>query len=245
MKIAYFAPIYFDDLKQRPQHIAEHLSKTHEVIYIEPTISLIRYLVKGGKSCGGDFYEVNPNLHVLRLNGMFTCHKAMEVLDIFQCNSISERMQLRTILKDCDLIWAGYSGWYRVIRVFRKNHKIIFDKMDEESRLIRPWLLKRTLQQSMKKMIRHADFVIVTAEQFYEELRKRKPVCRIPNAVEASAFCRQKKDAKSGKRVYGYVGTIGEWFDFTVIQEILRFDQTCRIVLVGKILGKPWIPPRV
>ena len=62
MKIAYFAPIYFDYLKQRPQHFAELLSKKHEIIYIEPTISLMKYLLKGGTSFHKIDYQVNPNL---------------------------------------------------------------------------------------------------------------------------------------------------------------------------------------
>ena len=38
MKILYFAPIYYSDMKQRPQQIAEFLSKDHQIYYIEPTI---------------------------------------------------------------------------------------------------------------------------------------------------------------------------------------------------------------
>ena len=41
MKILYFAPLAFGDLKQRPQEIAAALAEKHEVWYIEPTISLI------------------------------------------------------------------------------------------------------------------------------------------------------------------------------------------------------------
>ena len=49
MNILYFAPIPFDEIKQRPQCLAEELSKYHTVYYIEPTTSLIRCLFKGGK----------------------------------------------------------------------------------------------------------------------------------------------------------------------------------------------------
>ncbi len=45
MRILYFAPLYYDDMKQRPQQIAECLSARHEVFYVEPTISLIRWLL--------------------------------------------------------------------------------------------------------------------------------------------------------------------------------------------------------
>ena len=44
MKILYFAPISYGDIKQRPQHIAEELAKEHEVWYVDSTITGMRCL---------------------------------------------------------------------------------------------------------------------------------------------------------------------------------------------------------
>lgn len=37
MRIVYFAPIAYAELKQRSQYIAEYLAKEHQVVYVEPT----------------------------------------------------------------------------------------------------------------------------------------------------------------------------------------------------------------
>ena len=126
MKIAYFAPIYFDYLKQRPQHFAELLSQHHEVIYIEPTISLMRYLIKGGTSFHGIYYQVTENLKVIRVDGCCTLHKSLDYFDLFNLNSISEYVQLKNIVESCDIIWTGYPGWYNLISRF-KNKLVIYD----------------------------------------------------------------------------------------------------------------------
>ena len=117
MKILYFAPIYFDDLKQRPQQIAIQLAKKHEVIYVEPTISWIRYYLKGGRDYRGDRRQ-EQNLTIIRLDGRHTFHKSIEILDLFGWNNISECHQIRKYADDSDLLWVGYTGWYTVVRHF-------------------------------------------------------------------------------------------------------------------------------
>ena len=111
MKILYFAPIYYSDMKQRPQQIAEFLSKDHQIYYIEPTISFIRQLLKGGKSCIREQKKVNDNLTVIRLNGCFTFHKSIEIFDLLGVNNWWELLQLRELIRECHFIWVGYSVW--------------------------------------------------------------------------------------------------------------------------------------
>ena len=41
MKIVYLAPIPYDGLRQRPQFLAEGLAREHEVIYVDPTVSML------------------------------------------------------------------------------------------------------------------------------------------------------------------------------------------------------------
>ena len=79
MKILFFAPIAYRDLKQRPQYLAEGLAREHEVIYVDPTVSAMKYLLKGGERPGGYLYPAGKNLTVLRLNGALSAHRSLEV----------------------------------------------------------------------------------------------------------------------------------------------------------------------
>jgi len=121
MKILYFAPIYFHDMKQRPQQIAELLAQDNTVYYVEPTISFIRQILKGGMKCTGKKEKITEQLQVIRLNGCCTMHKSLEIYDILGVNNISEVIQLRSLVKICDIVWVGYSGWYTVVRHFANS----------------------------------------------------------------------------------------------------------------------------
>ncbi len=52
VKILYLAPIPYDGLRQRPQYIADGLAQKHEVIYVNPTVSWLKYLLKGEITLG-------------------------------------------------------------------------------------------------------------------------------------------------------------------------------------------------
>lgn len=239
MKILYFAPIYYDDMKQRPQQIAELLSEKHIIYYVEPTISFIRQLLKGGKSCSGEKRAINKNLKIIRLNGYFTFHKSIEIVDLFGINNIWELFQLKKLIKDCDVIWVGYSGWYTLVRHI-KNKPILFDKMDEEDMLVSSWMLKKTLKRNKQKMLKISNVIIVTCKKFYDDLNKcGKPVYLIPNGVSNNFMgniqnSKIEYNAIEKVKIFGYIGTIGKWFDMQIIDKILEISEDYRIILVGK-----------
>lgn len=242
MKIAYFAPIYFDYLKQRPQHFAELLSKKHEIIYIEPTISLMRYLLKGGTSFHKIDYQINPNLKVIRAGGGFTVHKSLDYFDVFNINSISEYIQLEKYVKDCDLIWTGYPGWYNLISRY-KDKKLVYDKMDEDSQIATNYFLKESLKSKEEKLIKSADLIFVSCQKFFDQIKeKHSNVKLLQNGVmvdfaHSIGIMHQDEPVRFGlshqKTIFGYVGTISHWFDFEVLNIILEADQNNEVVLVG------------
>ncbi|MCI9611429.1 MAG: glycosyltransferase family 1 protein [Eubacterium sp.] len=250
MTILYFAPIYYNDMKQRPQQIAECLAKKHKVYYVEPTVSLVRWLLKGGRTFAGMRQRVSDNLTVLRLNGCLTVHKSIEILDLCGVNSLSELWQLRRLIRECDLVWTGYSGWYPLIRHW-KHVPVLFDKMDEEAMLVSSRLWRMTLQRNQRKILHMADIVTVTAVQFYEERKaKKKKAYLIPNAVSDSFAsgigAHGVSFGRLGKaKAFGYIGTIGEWFDEAVIEKLLELDSEYEIYLAGRNYRHPILHPRV
>lgn len=239
MKILYFAPVYYDDMKQRPQQLAECLAKNHEVYYVEPTISLMRWLIKKGRSFQGGRERICRHLICIRLNGMFTLHKSIEILDFFGVNNTSEYRQIRKLAEYCDVIWIGYSGWYTLVRHI-KGKTVVFDRMDEEELLVSSRLLKLTLRRNKKKLLRSADLVFVTCMKFYEELKNQNNVYHVPNAASQDFISIGKerssewKDEKEERIIFGYIGTIGEWFDFDVIRYILNLSRKHYVVLAGR-----------
>lgn len=262
MKILYFAPIYFDDMKQRPQQIAECLAKKYHVFYVEPTVSLMRQLLKGGRSFQGGALLLKGNqadskendchtgrLVRMRLNGIFTLHKSLEILDPLGMNSLSEYMQIKKLANSCDVIWVGYSGWYTLVRCI-KNKPVIFDWMDEEELLVSSVLLKLTLKRNKKRLLCSSDAVLVTCRRFYDELIRRKNVYHVPNAVSQNFLPAENgtmpEKKRAGKKIiFGYIGTISEWFDFDVIRYILGLSREYYVVMAGRNLQPVFVHERV
>lgn len=248
MKILYFAPIAYDGLKQRPQYIADYLAKEHEVWYIEPTVSIMKYVLKGGKTYKRLDYDINSNLHIVKLDGRFAAHISLQAFDFFGINTIYERKQIAELIRHCDIIWIGYCGWYDVIK--NVQHKmIIYDKMDDDVSITQNKLLKKLLMRVEPLLIKRANLIFVTAKKFLDELLKQgKKVYHIPNAFDRSmnSNCIQKdlKD-NNNRKVFGYVGMIAHWFDVSAIETILEADEKNIVVLVGPSQIPPIIHDRV
>lgn len=235
MKIVYMAPIGFGDLKQRPQYIAELLAKDHEVWYIEPTISLMKYLLKGGRTYKRQSYDVSSNLHIQKLDGRFSLHISLQFMDLLRLNTLYERKQLSNCINHCDMVWVGYSGWYDVIADVQEK-QIVYDKMDEDTGITQNKWLARYLRRVEPKLIKKADTVFVTAIKFYEEMHKRKErVFYVPNGFHSEPgqsvdFLPRKL---SLKRIFGYVGALEHWLDIEVIETVVNADRNNYVVLVG------------
>jgi hypothetical protein len=233
MKIVYFAPIPFNGLKQRPQHIAEELAKYHEVFYIDPTNSIMKFLLKGGETFFGFHKEVKENLHEIRLNGTLTAHRSLEALDFLNLNTISERVQLGKLLNSADAIWIGYSGWYNVIKNF-KNKVLIYDKMDDDIQITKNPLIRKLILSVEPQLIKEANYIFVTAQQFYEDIKKKNPnTYLVPNAVSEDFVCNEEYQPAENKKVFGYIGMIDHWFDMDVIKTILEADKKNQVILAG------------
>lgn len=232
MKILYFAPIPYDELRQRPQYLADGLSKEHDVTYVEPTVSLMKYVIKGGERPNGCRRNVSESLHILRLSGWMTAHRSFEAVSPLLC--ASEKRQLTPLLRQADLVWIGYAPWFYSVRDF--TGRIVYDKMDEDRSITKNELLRKLIEKVEPKLIERADTVFVTAQRFYEEIRPQKEhTFLVRNAVDMSTP-KNKQVAiikKPGTRVFGYVGMISHWFDMDAIRTILESNDTNRVVLVG------------
>lgn len=231
MKILYFSPIPYHALKQRPQYLAEELAKEHDVIYFEPTVSMVKALVRRECDARPSEYAVSEHLRVVRLDGRRSLNRCLEAY--FPFVALPERRQLQTYFREADAVWLGQCAWYDVVRGF--SGKLIYDKMDEDAQLTGNPLMAKLAKKLEPELIARADLLFVTAEQFAEQMTAHgKHAVLLPNAADFSQT-EQCAPAKvwQEQRVFGYVGTIGRWFDWEAIRTVLDADARNRVVLVG------------
>jgi glycosyltransferase involved in cell wall biosynthesis len=93
--------------------------------------------------------------------------------------------------------------------------------------------------------IQDADVVVVTADDLYEQLRgERLDTLLIPNAVRTEDWVTDgnldipddMKEIRNAEVIVGYYGTIAEWMDWALLEEIISIKSDWAFVLIGPIL---------
>lgn len=80
MKILYFSPIYWNDLKQRPQHLAEELAKMPgvQITFVEPSISILNSIVRQNSDYKRRNQVINDSLQIFRPSGSLRFLEALK-----------------------------------------------------------------------------------------------------------------------------------------------------------------------
>ena len=250
MNILYFSPIPYSSLMQRPQHLAQEFAKEHSVYFVEPTESGLLRFKKSKKEIS--IIDIDQNLKVIQLSGKLTTYRFVEIIDIFNLNVKSEKRQLRDLIQIIDLILVGHPWCYNLIKDY--NIVTIYDKMDDHININKNILYKLYFLIYEKKLINKVEAVLVTCTQFYDRIKKyRNNVYLINNATAIGTLNREYPNViiedldknLNNKKIFGYIGTIDYWFDFNVIEIILKHSSDNIILLIGDNKVKRYDHPNV
>lgn len=219
---------------QRPQYLAVELSKHHNVYYIEPTISTMRWILKRGQSLQFQHQRMSNTLHVVKLNGLFAAPWIINPIDFTGVSTAWERRQAKNLMQSIDIAWVGHCGWYPLVQ--RLKYKcLIYDKMDDNALIARNPLRGRQLAKSDNRLLHISDCIIATAVKLYNEALCVNPKAYlVPNAV-SNDFAKVSGYVKptGKKKIFGYVGMVDTWFDVKAIQTIVESDSNNEVVIVG------------
>lgn len=104
------------------------------------------------------------------------------------------------------------------------------------------------LEQYITSLEERSDLMFTSSEKIFGRLQEngRKAVFLIGNGVEASHFEKVSQEGTTiageiqgiPSPVIGYVGAMGEWFDFDLIEKILQRFPDASVVLIG------WAPSK-
>ncbi|MCV9949740.1 hypothetical protein [Paenibacillus sp. BT-177] len=244
MKILYFSPIYWDDLKQRPQHLAEELAMIPgvHITFVEPSISILNSIARQNSDYKQREQAINDSLQIFRPSGSLRLPRSFESIDIFHMNQWFEKRQLKDLVSNADIIWLGSPVFYPLIKQNKK--KIVFDRMDDYVFLTNNVLMKKLLKKWELELLAKADLVISTSNDLHKHsLSLNKQSYLVKNAVDtailninvnslvASDLRRLKHE---GYHIFGYVGAIDHWFDVEAVKAITEFDEKFVVCLVGR-----------
>jgi GT2 family glycosyltransferase len=216
---------------QRPQHIAENLSRLNGcgIIYFNPSFHR-----KGSPSI--IFEKINAKIIQVNIN--------ISVLDYeFYSQSGSDAAAVALIIKKYLLntispeniyfVKVDHPSWWRILDISDFEF-IVYDKMDEYIEFSNSTALVGEADRLIQEK---CDLSIFSTESLEKEKRKKNLVlkngCQIEHFV--TAFETKKINQKDRKVVIGYVGAVSEWFDFDLINELSLSQPNAEFKIIGNV----------
>ncbi len=227
MKILYLSHVSWHWTKQRPQFIAEELSKNFDVTYVQ----------KRGFQSATTYNKQSVTVKVLfRLP--LARFKVVRFL-----NNVLFKIQL---LLDClraDVIWFTSPEMYSCVPCFFFKKKItVYDCMDD---MVELYPLLKEMESLEKKLYSKSKIVLASSLHLAEKLKAKygERIVKIVNNAISSSFEQKGIElpdeivhlVKEDTFKITYVGSISSWMDFNLLKAIHEKFPQIKIMLWGPI----------
>lgn len=224
MKVLYFSTVNWKWIKQRPHFIAKYLAEQgHEV----------------------DYFSINPlgktsirklKIGNLNVNDSYVLPYSLKSRLIEKINISYIRFKLSK--KNYDLIILTGPLQYQYIKdKIHSGSLLVYECMDNM-----PYFYEGKLRDRMiieeQKTLDLVDAVITSSDKLQEKIRSRSPhkklnIKTIFNAVDYKTFQQLPKKVKLQEPNMVYLGTIGSWLDWDILNNFAKNHPHFTIYLVG------------
>ena len=216
------------EMKQRPQHLAEALSKK-KVLYI------YRSDVKNDNIYSIE--KIKDNLYVLNLD-MYSLNVAF-----FEAIKSINKPKFVHVYATC----LNSVDYEKIKTYMDKGFKVIYDFVDELSSEISGYNITSKMIEDHEKLLRDKENVLVvsTAKKLKDIANKfrgeNENNILAPNAVNLEDFKNHGNEigekiqpiVNKRKPIIGYYGALAKWFDYKLIEELAKEREDYEIVLIG------------
>jgi glycosyltransferase involved in cell wall biosynthesis len=246
MRLVYVSPVPWDSFAQRPHKFVEWFQKRTgcEVLWLNPyptrfpKVSDFKRLSGDQKSTG------NPRpdwLTVLQT-------KALPIEPLFgsgRVNQIFWRDVFARVANFCSeqpcIIAAGKPSELAIQLIKRNpNAHSLYDAMDDFPAFYSS-ISRLSMENREKQMVALADTLWVSSSELKKRWQEYKPTLELiyngldPAVIPSTA----NPDIQKVGKVFGYVGTIGEWFDWQLVIEIAKARPMDQVRLIGPMHVSP------
>ena len=221
MKILYIMGIDWGWIFQRPQIMAQLLSKKHDVTVVFPrSITVKDQSLPLEEGLQFRILKTIPYQEKNKLIGWFS--------------NCMNRKVFRDI-HDFDVIYIGYPMYGRYIPKDYQG-RILYDCMDDQELLYPDQKRVERLVTQEKALLSRCHGLLVSAEKLAEKMTKINPKLKpvlVRNGVKIQKI--QKPGEAQVKKSYkiGYTGTIAEWFDYDAVVKSLERLPSSTYSLIG------------
>lgn len=226
MKILYLMHVDWNWIKQRPHFIAEYMQKNG----VEVELFYKKFNTTSNLTSNAPSMKINalPSLRGMRF-------KIVKKLDHLYYNFFLKKL-LRN--NNYDYVYLTHPKMYTDAL---KGQKIIYDCMDDCAEFKMP---KKDIANILKlenKIIEQSYLVLFTAKHLADVVMNRcvirpKKYIVNNNAIELpEEIVRRDNLHNSEKRIFTYIGTVSEWFDFQLLKELKENKPNIEINLYGPV----------
>lgn len=223
----------WESIKQRPQFIAEGLSKFYEIYIFYPIsyFNLLKRLIR--------INNKNSNINTTSIPYLPLYTLIRQIYDI---NKYIWKIYFKYIINkhNPDYIWITFPALYDFIPSCTQS-KVIYDCMDDAIAFNSGFYFKDRLLNSEKELIQKAVVIFVSANNLTNKLNQREKckdkIVLNRNAFDGKIFNIKTNNSKEEKKTYkiGYVGAISSWFDFDALYFTLNNLKNIEYHLIGPL----------
>lgn len=209
-KILYLMGIDWYWIKQRPQILAEMLSRDYDI-----TVAYYKEII-GKIELRKRHDELEKSIPV----PVLPYRDKSKIIYLIQKSIF--KYQVRN-LDQYDIIWIGHPLLFRYIPKSYQG-KIVYDCMDNHVALCKDLRIRRVISNVEEILIRRADLIIASSNRLKQgiETKYLKEVILVRNGHVAGQI-RNQNIVFTGRNInIGYFGTIAEWIDFKIIINCLN-----------------------
>lgn len=239
MKILYFAPIDWDFIRQRPQHIAQRLAEYHDFFYIQPlglrnlqlsdTSRALKRLSRFLKR-----QVPQEKLHIKNLFFIPFINRYIQKINLYFL-----KKQIESLTDDETIIWVTSPPSFIPLLLGRLRFKaLVYEMMDDYAKI--HLSREKDVLETETWLINNASLIITTSFSLCEKVKKinkDKDVFLVGNGVDYQYFnettFKKPPELEGMNSIVGYVGTIDSWIDFETITFIADRRKDIDFVFVG------------
>ena len=221
-KLLYIMGIDWNWIYQRPQILAEKLSRDYDVTVLFPR-SILRLARLPRPKVPGIAFRILRTLPFQEKN--------------FIIGFFSRCMNAAVLrgTEEFDLIYIGYPVYARYVP-FEFRGKVIYDCMDNHELLYPDRKRVEKVLKQEKRLIQSCNLLLVSSLWLKEKadmLAGRKKSILVRNAPGIETFYPPKDSGKKDHYILCYIGTIAEWFDYGLLAYSLKSCSNIEYRLIG------------
>lgn len=246
--ILYISLLDWYFTKQRPQHFADLLSRSNNIIYCCRASWKSENLKKHDENERIlNNFSIGKNLKIKRIKYLpLNKLKIISILN-FYFYKITIKLMIKRFKPE--ILWITHPEQINLIPL-EYNGKIIYDCMDNYSQFLNDTNNKKIINELEVKTINRVDLIITSSNGLYNKIiniNNTKKIVTIKNASDFFYFnsyyntqheLKKPSEISNDKKIVGYFGGISSWFDVDLLLFIANKYKDCEFLLIGPISNK-------